>query len=47
MLDMIKSKQPIFYQQAFVPISKNIVSHAYFIEINDVVLFLILSHFVV
>lgn len=36
MLDSIKLKQPIFYQQAFVPASKNIVLHAYFIEINDV-----------
>lgn len=37
MLEMIRKKQPNFYQQAILPISNGKVSHAYFIETNDVI----------
>ncbi len=34
MLEQLKKKQEQFYNQAIVPISKNHISHAYFIETN-------------
>ncbi len=36
MFEMIKENQPNFYHQAILPISRGKISHAYFIETNDI-----------